>query len=589
MTETSKSQAASRKNIICSVVIGYFAIFAIIGTSYAEEITILYTGETHAMLYPCSCPRESDGGIARRGSLIKELKKKYPEALLLDAGAFFAGGPFDEYTQNTQLDSARTLVNLKAMELMKYDALALGDDEFNFGIEFLLSNIDKTKLKVLSSNIKADKFLPYIIKEVRGIKIGIIGVTSLSAMQKAEGFKFIEPKKAVSDKVEELKKSGVGFIVVLSHLGETEDLALIDVVKGINVLISGHTLNKSEPFSKINETILLRPSWQGRKLGKAVFNLEGNNVKDFKVELLRLSDKIKDDKEMLSLLPACFSDSDCKKAGSQGACQNPGSLNASCNFTQANRINLTVLTTKDCITCDTESMVSVLNKQLPGLVTSYLYYPESKEAQKMIKDFALSGLPAYILGKEIEKENVFDTLKNNLVLKGNFYIMKPEFGGLNYFLKRKKIKGKLDLLISLYDKNMPELLDAIKEFSPDLHFLALEKEGKFDTAKGNQEVEEYLRSVCVQQYYPEYFWEYVTCRAENINSTWWEDCLGGLDTGKIRACAKGSEGVGLLKENISLDKELQVMFGPTYLLDNIEIFSTKGLASKEELRKIIKR
>ena len=58
---------------------------------YAKEITIIYTGETHAMLYPCNCPKEPDGGVARRATLIKQLRKNYPDALLLDSGGFFAG------------------------------------------------------------------------------------------------------------------------------------------------------------------------------------------------------------------------------------------------------------------------------------------------------------------------------------------------------------------------------------------------------------------------------------------------------------------------------------------------------------------
>jgi protein-disulfide isomerase len=62
-----------------------------------------------------------------------------------------------------------------------------------------------------------------------------------------------------------------------------------------------------------------------------------------------------------------------------------------------------------------------------------------------------------------------------------------------------------------------------------------------------------------------------------------------MDTQKIKACARGQEGSSLLRENIRLNKELEVMFGPTYLLDNQEIFSSKGAPKKEELEKIIKR
>jgi 2',3'-cyclic-nucleotide 2'-phosphodiesterase / 3'-nucleotidase / 5'-nucleotidase len=169
--------------------------------AFAEEITIIYTGETHAMLYPCNCPKEPDGGVARRAALIKQLREKYPASLVLDSGNFFSGGLLDEYTQNTSLDKKRAIINLKAMEIMGYDAVAVGDAEFNFGKEFLLENIDKAQVPFLSCNINFSKFLPALVKEVAGVKVGIIGLTSPLVAQKADGLKFIDSEIALSAQV----------------------------------------------------------------------------------------------------------------------------------------------------------------------------------------------------------------------------------------------------------------------------------------------------------------------------------------------------------------------------------------------------
>jgi hypothetical protein len=65
--------------------------------------------------------------------------------------------------------------------------------------------------------------------------------------------------------------------------------------------------------------------------------------------------------------------------------------------------------------------------------------------------------------------------------------------------------------------------------------------------------------------------------------------LGKATADTIRTCARSEEGAGLLRENTALNKELKIMFGPTYLIDNQEIFSTQGIPSKEELRKILGR
>ena len=565
-----------------------FCLLSLAFTCYAKEITILYTGETHAMIYPCSCPKEPDGGISRRATLIKQLRKTNPHTLVLDSGGLFAGGLMDEYTQNTELDMQRTLVNLKAIELMQYDALSLGDDEFNFGREFLEQNLAKTKIPFLSSNIKSEKLSPYIIKEIAGTKIGIIGVTNLYSMQKAGGLKFIEPKIAVGQAVLDLKKNNAAIIILLSHLGESDDLSLIREVQGIDILIVGHSRVKDEPSGKIDSTLILRPFHQGRRLGKLSLILKDNKIADYKVEELRLRDKISDDPDILSILPRCFSDSDCKKQGMIGRCQEPGALQSQCLFNAASKIPLWVITPKFCSICDTERIVKYLKTQFPGLAIFYLYYPDSK-AKKLIKNFDITSLPVYLLGKEIDQERAFSGLKENLEIKGDFYMLKPRFGGISYFLKREQIKGKLDLFISLYDKNTLELLNMIKDFDPKIHFLAVQQQDKLDAAKGNLEVEDYLRAVCVQKYYPQSLWDYINCRAKSINSSWWEDCLMKLDIDKIKLCARGQEGRTLLEENISLNKELEVMFGPTFLLDNQEVFGLQGVPTKEDFKKIIKR
>jgi len=580
----------------------FFILFLLLPTTYyllptnvsAQEITILYTGETHAMLYPCNCPKEPDGGVARRATLIKQLRQKNPNTLVLDSGGFFAGGLQDEYTQNTALDMQRACVNLKAMESMKYDALTIGDDEFNFGRDFLEENITKTNLAFLSCNISDTAklpglFRPYIIKEVSGIKIGIIGVTTLLAVQKASGFKFIEPRLRVKQAVSELKKNNVNIIVLLSHLGESEDLNLIKDFEGIDILIVGHSREKKEPFTKMGRTLILRPAWQGRRLGKLTLTVEDNQIADYKVEDLGLSDKITNDPDILSILPRCFSDNNCKQEGLIGICQDPGTLKSQCIFVKASKVPLLIITTKLCSVCNTEGVVKYLKTLFPGLVTSYLYYPQAPTT-KLINDFGIKALPVFLLGKESEREKGFDKLKENLEMKGNFYMVKPQFSGIAYFLERKNIKGRLDLFISLYDKNTSALLDMLKEFNPIVHFLAVEKaKDNFAAKDGNLEVEEYLRSVCVQKYYPANFWDYISCRGEFINTSWWQDCLNKLDTNKIMVCAQGEEGKELLRENINLNKELQIISGPAYLLDNQEIFGSQGVPKKEEFKKIIKR
>ncbi|MFA5118498.1 MAG: hypothetical protein WC695_06555 [Candidatus Omnitrophota bacterium] len=561
--------------------------------AYAEEITLIYTGLTHSMLYTCSCPKEKDGGISRRAALIKELRKANANTLVLDSGAFFGGGVMDEYTQNAELDKIRTRVNLKAMDMMRYDAAALSPEEFNFGKDFLNENIAGISVPVLSCNVSGNrsdtrKFVPYLVKSFGDIKIGIIGVTSPLAESKSGGIKFSEPKAAVKAAVKALKKESVSIIILLSNLAEPDDLALINSVPDIDVLVVGSKQSKPEAPVKSGSTMILRSYWQGRRLGKATLVIKDKKIIDLKIAELRLSDQIPDDPEITAILPRCFSDAQCSKEGLIGACDAPGSLKAQCIFTEALKVPLVVVTLKDCFACNTENVVSYLKKRFPGLAVSYLYYPDA-QAAKLTKELALAGLPAYLLGKEAEKEKAFEEIKANAELKGSYYVLKSYYTGVAYYQNRPKIKGKLDLFLSLYEEQSSGLLEAIQDLKPQVHFLAVKQGKRFDAAQGAAEVEDYLRAVCLQKYYPHLFWGYMSCRAAQSGSSWWDDCLSGADIKKIKTCAQGQEGADLLEANIGLALELKVLRGPTYLMDNQEIFGTNGIPSKEEFKKIFKR
>lgn len=554
---------------------------------WSEEVTIIYSGQTHAMLYPCNCPIRQDGGISRRATLVKELRKKYPGLLLLDCGNFTAGGQLDEYTQNIHLDMQRSEVNYKALELMQYDAVGVGLDEFNFGREFFLKNVKKTKPAYLSANLDVDKVVPYILKDEQGVKFALIGLTGYSADQKAEGLKISLPE-SISELVARLKDQGAQVVILLSTLGEQEDLKLISKVKGIDIIFVGDKPLKDEALTKIERTFILRPFWQGRKLGKLTLKIEDGKLFDCKVDELILSDKFSDDPDTAAILPRCYSDVNCKKRDLAGTCQNPGAANASCLFVKPNKVNLFIVNVTACRTCNTEPVINLLKNKFAGLTIKNLNYP-GLAAQKMIKDLSLKVLPAYILPRTVEKEDNFDSLKDDLQLINDFYVFKPQASGISYFLNQKVKKGNFDLFFSLFDENAFLLLNTLKEFNPVLHFLTIENDKSFDANNGAAEAEEYLRGVCVQKYYPEKFWDYLICRSQNVRSCYWEDCLSEVDVSKVRSCARAEEGINLLRENISLNNQLEIFSGPSYLLDNQEIFSSRGVPAKEELRKILKK
>ena len=573
------------KKIVLIVVL---FILGFAANSFAEEITLVLVGQTHAMLYPCSCPIEPDGGIARRATLIQQLRKTNPNLLLVDSGSFFAGGTMDSDSQGEELDKSRTLVHLKAMEMMKYDAAVLSPDEFNFGWKFLEENIGKTKVSFLGANIVSKEIAPYSIRKFGKTQVGVIGLVNPLAGAKTQELPFIEPQEALKNAIRELKKKNVDLIVLMSGLDEAQDEALLKDNPEINIIIEGAKSAKEKVSINVGPVLILTPRWEGRRLVVVSLSIKNKNLKINKVEELRVWDKLADDKQMLSILPQCYSDKNCKKEGMISSCADPGKPNAACQYKEALKVGLTVINKPDCRTCDTISVVNSLKKEFPGLVVTYFDFPGEK-AEKIINELGLGYLPVYLLDKNIEKERAFEKLKQNLELKGEYYLINAQVSGIGYFLHRQKIADRLDVFLSLFNKDTGELLDNLKEFTPEVHFLAAEEGDNFVSPGGKMEVEEYLRAVCVQKYYPGLFYNYISCRTKNSDTAWWNDCLQDVDVAVVTSCARGPEGKNLLKENIILNRELEIANAPTYLLDNEEVFGSVKVPKKEEFRKMLKR
>ena len=559
------------------------------GVLSAQEVTVVFTGQTHAALYHCNCPIQPDGGLSRRATFIKELRKDKPDLLLLECGNFTAGGIMDEYSQGPQLDIQRSRINVKAMETMRYDACAVGPDELNFGEDFLISNIRGSSINFLSNNLHVENVVPYLIKDVGSVRIGLIGLTGSLVGKK---FDLLKPPEVwlLKKQISKLKKRGAQVIILLSTLGETEDLKLLGQVQGIDLLFVGGIPAKDEKsYYKSGSTLVLRPTWQSRHIGKLTLNIsKQGKITDSKVQFDRLSDKIADDQEILSILPACFSDSNCNQEGFIGTCANPAAANASCVFVKPNKVELLVISSKECRTCNSQPMVNFLKQRFPGLVTRSIYYPD-KESAKLIKDFSIPGLPAYLLGKEAGSEKGFQSLKDYLQKAGEFYLLKPLATGISYFQLRKKIPARMDLFLSLSDPRTVKLLENTRGFNPQTHFVLFETKNGLYSVSGEPEIKADKRAVCVQKYYPQEFSNYLLYQAKNFSNAQKQSCLSAEAEAKVSACAVSDEAKGLLRENIALTKELQVIYSPTYLLENRDIFFVNVVPQEEEIKKIINK
>ncbi|ASR48722.1 multifunctional 2',3'-cyclic-nucleotide 2'-phosphodiesterase/5'-nucleotidase/3'-nucleotidase [Paenibacillus kribbensis] len=207
-----------------------------------KHITILHTNDTHAHVVA----NDKEMGFAKLAGIIDQYRASNPNTLLLDDGDTIHGTTF------------ATLVNgesiVKVINKLRYDAMVPGNHEFNYGWKHLVELSKEIQFPVLSANIKQTDgtrlFKPYVIKEVDGVKIGIIGLTTPETAYKTnpknvEGIQFTDPAAEAKAAVDEIR-SKVDVVVVLGHLGQDASskdtsLKVVKEVPGIDIFIDGHS------------------------------------------------------------------------------------------------------------------------------------------------------------------------------------------------------------------------------------------------------------------------------------------------------------------------------------------------------------
>ena len=212
-----------------------------------KSIVILHTNDTHSRIEPVP---ESDriagnkGGVVRRINYIEQVRKENKNVLLFDAGDFLQGTPYFNLFKGE--------VETEAMNLMRYDAVTLGNHEFDYGLEILEKVVSRAKFPIISSNYDFsgtplnNLIKPYLILKKDGVKIGVIAINiqprGLIASGNYEGMKFLPPERVANELALKLKTTDrCDMVICLSHLGYTADKRLVGQTRNIDIIIGGHS------------------------------------------------------------------------------------------------------------------------------------------------------------------------------------------------------------------------------------------------------------------------------------------------------------------------------------------------------------
>ncbi|TXE11960.1 bifunctional metallophosphatase/5'-nucleotidase [Seonamhaeicola algicola] len=222
-------------------------------TSKTKKITILHTNDVHSHIDafgPNDGRNANKGGIARRATLVENIRNENPNTLLLDAGDIFQGTPYFNYYGGE--------LEFKLMSMLKYDAATIGNHDFDNGIDGLYAQLPHAKFEFISANYNFKNTVmdthvkPYKVFMKDGIKIGVFGLgialKGLVAPSLYKETEYLDPIETSQEMTKILKtEEQCDLIICLSHLGynykgdKIGDLSLAKATRDIDLIIGGHT------------------------------------------------------------------------------------------------------------------------------------------------------------------------------------------------------------------------------------------------------------------------------------------------------------------------------------------------------------
>ncbi len=287
--EQKKTKENMRAKInLFGIIILFFSLLIRTSPCAGKEtsLTLIYTSNTLGEVEPCgTCPEGGDsGGLPRRSHYLKTVKEEVKNLLVLDGGDALVISYFGQPSEREKARRRAEFV-LKLYEKLGYHALNIGDTDLGLGIEYLRNLRKNSRFPFLSANLKDKKtknpvFKPYLIKEIDGLKIGILGLvtTEISPnIQKELKDYFIEnPIKAAKETINRLMAS-CDHIVALAHLTPPEVESLAKEVPRIGMIIGGNDRSFILP-KKIHRSVYVQTDTFGAHIGRLNLNLlEGSS------------------------------------------------------------------------------------------------------------------------------------------------------------------------------------------------------------------------------------------------------------------------------------------------------------------------
>ncbi len=265
-------------------------------------VTVLATTDSHGFLYPYDyfTRQPAPRGLAAAATLVAQARRESPHTLLIDCGDTIQGSPLESVHQAAVRDGRTRAPDpmMLAMNEMGYDAMVVGNHEFNFGLNNVAAARAVARFPWLSANTQTDgsvpPFAPYLAKTVGGVKVAVIGVTTAAIPQwekpeQIRGLTWIDPVEGVRRALAALEREKPDVILAAVHggldrdpetgarrpgemPGENSAWQIAEQFPQLAAVIYGHT-HRREEGRRVGSVLLVQPRNWGQEVARVDLTL----------------------------------------------------------------------------------------------------------------------------------------------------------------------------------------------------------------------------------------------------------------------------------------------------------------------------
>lgn len=261
------------RTLLVPVVLAALALVCLGGEPV--HLVVLHTNDVHGQVLPTrSRDRAPSGGLPRVAAYVDEVRAEVAASgaglLVLDAGDWFQGTP------EGMLDEGLPFV--RALVAVGYDALCVGNHEFDRGLDNLRRILREAKVPAVLANVRergADDSVawaePYVVVERAGLAVAIVGLlateTPAITHRDARTLDFVDPLVVLRDAIARLGDD-VDLVIPLGHLGIEEDRRIAREVPGLPLVVGGHSHTFLEGGERVGETLIVQAGAKARAVGR---------------------------------------------------------------------------------------------------------------------------------------------------------------------------------------------------------------------------------------------------------------------------------------------------------------------------------